>query len=376
VRVANLAHAAFCADCGARLSVAPPDNVSIALSKPSFSAADQNLTSIERRQLTVLFCDLVGSTALSSRLDPEDLRDVIGAYHRCIADTVEPLGGFVARYMGDGALVYFGYPQAFEDSAEGAVRAALELVSNVAKLNVLAERLSVRIGIATGLVVVGELVNAGAAREQTALGETPNLAARLQAIAKPDTVVIAETTRRLVGGLFEYRDLGAQQLKGFAAPWRLAGHRPGTVSSPIQCAHDSARPPLIAAIAMRAPDRSCSGLGLLLIAGRKFAKVWRVVLVRRRRIGKSRLVQALVSHLGEQPHAHLEFRCSVNYANSPLYPVVALLPTVIGWSEWMGTSQAEKLDAFCARHSLPTSEALPLLAVTLASASDRCALHR
>ena len=190
------------------------DKVPIARSEQGLSAADQSLLpSVERRQLTVLFCDLVGSTSMSSRLDPEELRDVIAAYYRCIADTVERLGGFVARYMGDGALVYFGYPHAFEDNAERAVRAALALVSNVAELHVLAERLNVRIGIATGLVVVGELVNAGAAREQTALGDTPNLAARLQAIAKPDTIVIADSTRRLVGSLFEYRDLGAVALK-------------------------------------------------------------------------------------------------------------------------------------------------------------------
>ena len=234
---ANLAHATFCADCGARLVAAPADNATTALRETGPSAAEPTLPAVERRQLTVLFCDLVGSTALSSRLDPEELRDVIGAYHRCIADTVEPFGGFVARYMGDGALVYFGYPHAFEDSAERAVRAALALVSNVTGLNVLAERLHVRIGIATGLVVVGELVNAGAAREQTALGETPNLAARLQAIAKPDTVVIADATRRLVGGLFEYRDLGAVALSGFAdavGAWQV--DRRGAIPAPLHCA--------------------------------------------------------------------------------------------------------------------------------------------
>ena len=244
---ANLAHATFCADCGANLRAARSDKVPIARSETSPSAADQSLPSVERRQLTVLFCDLVGSTSMSSRLDPEELREVIGAYHRCIANTVEGLGGFVARYMGDGALVYFGYPHAFEDSAERAVRAALALVTKVTELHVLAEHLNVRIGIATGLVVVGELVNAGAAREQTALGETPNLAARLQAIAKPGAVVIADTTRRLVGRLFEYRDLGAVALSGFAhtvGAWQVIGEER---SRRRFSAHDSSQgPPAIA----------------------------------------------------------------------------------------------------------------------------------
>src|SRR6476469_3449472 len=180
----------------------------------------------ERRQLTVLFCDLVGSTALSTRLDPEDLREIIGAYHRCVAETVEAFDGFVARYMGDGALVYFGYPNAHEDNAERAVRAALALSRNVANLRTRNEPLSTRIGIATGLVIVGELVSAGSTREQTALGQTPNLAARLEAAAMPDTVVIADNTRRLAGERFGYQGLGLLTLKGFDDPvraWRVVG---------------------------------------------------------------------------------------------------------------------------------------------------------
>jgi class 3 adenylate cyclase len=166
----------------------------------------------ERRQLTVMFCDLVGSTALSARLDPEDLRAIIGAYHRCVAEVVEGFGGFVARYMGDGVLVYFGYPQAHEDDAERAMRCGLAVVDRVPQLR-LAEELHTRIGIATGLVVVG-----GEIVEHDVVGETPNLAARLQALAEPDTVVIAASTRRLTGDLFEYRDLGEIELKGIAGP--------------------------------------------------------------------------------------------------------------------------------------------------------------
>src|SRR6202043_1263669 len=171
----------------------------------------------ERRQLTVMFCDLVGSTTLSARLDPEDLREIIGAYQRCCAVQVELSGGFVAKYMGDGVLAYFGYPQAHEDDAERAVRAGLALVEAVPKLTTAAgSPLHVRVGIATGLVVVGDLIRAGAAQGRAVVGETPNLAARLQALAEPDTVVIAESTRKLLGNLFELQDLGARDLKGIA----------------------------------------------------------------------------------------------------------------------------------------------------------------
>jgi class 3 adenylate cyclase len=177
------------------------------------AAADAASVSAERRQVTVMFSDLVGSTALSARMDPEDLREVISAYQKCIADTVQRFGGFVAKYMGDGVLIYFGYPQAHEDDAERAVRAGLELVAAVGVLKT-HEPLQTRVGIATGLVVVGDLIGSGGSQEQAIVGETPNLAARLQGIAEPDNVVIAESTRRLVGNLFQLDNLGAQDLKG------------------------------------------------------------------------------------------------------------------------------------------------------------------
>jgi class 3 adenylate cyclase len=164
-----------------------------------------------------MFCDLVGSTALSARLDPEDLRGIIAAYHRCCAELVERNGGFVAKYMGDGVLAYFGYPGAHEDDAERALRAGLALIEAVPKLKTAAAApLKVRVGIATGLVVVGDLIGAGAAQEQAVVGETANLAARLQALAEPGAVVISVSTRRLTGGLFEYRDLGTAPLEGLA----------------------------------------------------------------------------------------------------------------------------------------------------------------
>jgi class 3 adenylate cyclase len=175
----------------------------------------------ERRQLTVMFCDLVGSTALSARLDPEDLRGIIGAYQRSCAALIERNGGFVAKYMGDGVLAYFGYPQAHEHDAERAVHAGLAIVEAAPKLvTASGSPLHVRVGIATGLVVVGDVVGSGEAQERGIVGETPNLAARLQGIAEPGTVVIAEGTRRLLGNLFELRDLGAKDLKGIAAPAR------------------------------------------------------------------------------------------------------------------------------------------------------------
>jgi class 3 adenylate cyclase len=173
----------------------------------------------ERRQLTVMFCDLVGSTAMSARLDPEDMREVVGSYHRLCADLIAKAGGFVAKYMGEGLLAYFGYPQAHEHDAERAVQAGLALAEAMPKLKTAAGvPLQVRVGIATGLVVVGDLIGSGEAQERGIVGETPNLAARLQALAEPNMVVIAEGTRRLLGDLFELGDLGPKDLKGIACP--------------------------------------------------------------------------------------------------------------------------------------------------------------
>jgi class 3 adenylate cyclase len=171
-------------------------------------------SAVGRRQLTVMFCDLVGSTALAARLDPEDLREVIAAYHRAVAEIVAGFDGFVAKYMGDGVLIYFGYPRAHEDDAERAIRAGLGVIDAVGRLDVKSVELQARVGIATGLVVVGDLIGEGSAQEQSVVGETPNLAARLQALAEPDAVVIAAGTRRLVGDLFEYR-AGLSAVFGF-----------------------------------------------------------------------------------------------------------------------------------------------------------------
>ena len=170
--------------------------------EPAARAEQKPQDTAERRQVTVMFSDLVGSTALSAHMDPEDLREVISAYQKSVAETVRRFGGFVAKYMGDGVLVYFGYPQAHEDDAERAVRAGLEAVAAVTALKSPAS-LQTRVGIATGMVVVGDLIGSGEAQERGIVGETPNLAARLQALAEPSTVVIAEGTRKLLGNLFD-----------------------------------------------------------------------------------------------------------------------------------------------------------------------------
>ena len=199
----------------------------------------------ERRHLTVMFCDLVGSTALSTKLDPEDLRVVIGAYHKCVAATVARFDGFVAKYMGDGVLMYFGYPQAHEDDAERSVRTGLALITAVSALQSPVP-LQVRVGIATGLVVVGDMIGSGEAQERGIVGETPNLAARLQGVAEPNMVVIAEGTRRLLGNLFELEDLGPKDLKGITG----AGASLGGGSREFR------RKPFRGAARLR-PDRPC-----------------------------------------------------------------------------------------------------------------------
>ena len=271
----------------------------------------------ERRQLTVMFCDLVGSTPLSARLDPEDLRGIIGAYHRCVAETVEGLGGFVARYMGDGALIYFGYPQAHEDDAERATRCGLALVDRVVQLDQ-GEELHARVGIATGLVVVvGEVV------EHDVAGDTPNLAARLQASAEPDSVVVAASTRRLTGDLFEYRDLGEIELKGITGPvlaWQAL--RQSAVASRFEALRVPHLTPLVARdeeidLLLRRWTQAKSGEGrVVLISGEPG-------------IGKSRLVAELAQRLEPEPHIRLRHFCSPHHADSALYPFIAQLERAV-----------------------------------------------
>src|SRR5262245_20171334 len=221
----NPARTNFCADCGANLTSrngAFPAERSVKSRRPAETEA-------ERRHLTVMFCDLVGSTVLATELDPEDLAGVIRRFQAVCMGAVEHVGGHIARFMGDGILAYFGYPQAYEDDAERAVRAGLDLVAKISRLLLpSSEPLQVRVGIATGLVVVGDTLGENPAQEQAAVGITPNLAARLQALAEPNTVLVAESTQRLLGNVFVYEAAGPHQLKGFAQPvlaWRVVGER-------------------------------------------------------------------------------------------------------------------------------------------------------
>ena len=313
-------------------------------------------SSAERRQLTVMFSDLVGSTALSARLDPEDLREVIGAYHQCVAETIGKFDGFVAKYMGDGVLAYFGYPSAHEDDAERAIRAGLGVIEAVAGLNVRSVQLLARVGIATGLVVVGDLIGEGSAQEQSVVGETPNLAARLQALAEPDTVVIAASTRRLVGDLFEYRDLGAVEVKGIAAPtpvWQVL--RPSTVASRFEALHGSALSPLIGRdeeidLLLRRWGRAKAGSGqVVLISGEPG-------------IGKSRITAALKGHFRAEPHLRLRYFCSPYHQDSALFPFIEQLERASGFArDDPPAARLRKLERLLARAE-PSDEDLALLA--------------
>jgi class 3 adenylate cyclase len=290
----------------------------------AFTPARGAYGEVERRQLTVMFCDLVGSTPLSTRFDPEDLREIVGAYHRCVADTVARFAGFVAKYMGDGVLVYFGYPEAHEDDAERAVRAGLAVIDAVRGLAA-PEPLNVRLGIASGLVVVGDLIGTGAAQERGVVGETPNLAARLQALAKPGTLVIADTTRRQIGALFEIEDLGPQPLAGFAKPqhaWRVLSES-GVVSR-FEALRSEVTP-------LIGRDEE---LELLLRRWRQAnAGEGRVVLLSGEPgIGKSRLGAALSERIARDPHTRLRYFCSAHYQDSALYPFITQLERAAGFA--------------------------------------------
>ena len=312
----------------------------------------------ERRHVTVMFSDLVGSTALAARMDPEDLREVISAYQKCVAETVQRFGGFVAKYMGDGVLVYFGYPQAHEDDAERSVRAALELIAAVAALRTGAP-LQSRVGIATGLVVVGDLIGSaiGAAQEQAVVGETPNLAARLQAAALPGTITIDQTTRRLLGGLFEYRDLGGIEAKGFAN--RVQAYevvRRSTVESRFKALR-TASTPLVGReeeieLLMRRWEQAKSGDGCaVLIAGEPG-------------IGKSRIAETIVQRLGGELQTRLRFFCSPHHQDSALYPSITQLERAAGFRrEDSAEQRLAKLEAVVlAQGDSAVSEFVPLLA--------------
>jgi class 3 adenylate cyclase/tetratricopeptide (TPR) repeat protein len=310
-----------------------------------------------RRQLTIMFCDLVGSTALSTRLDPEDMHEIVGAYQRCCADLITGASGFIARYMGDGILAYFGYPQAHEHDAERAIRAGLALVEAVPKLKTAAGvPLQVRVGIATGLVVVGEHGAGGDAQEQGVVGETPNLAARLQALADLGAVVISSGTRRLTGGLFDYRDLGTVELKGFAEAvqaWQVLG------ASNTESRFEALRArttPLVNRVEeidllLRRWEQAKGGEGaVVLISGEPG-------------IGKSRIAETIIERVSGEPHTHLRQLCSPHHQDTALYPSIAQLERAAGFRRDDTEEQRlAKLEAVLAQATVRLGESVPLLA--------------
>jgi class 3 adenylate cyclase/tetratricopeptide (TPR) repeat protein len=323
----------------------------------------------ERRQISVMFCDLVGSTALSARLDPEDLRSVIGAYHACIANVIGRYEGNIARYMGDGLLAYFGYRQAHEDDAELATHAGLALVDAVAKLPSTVE-LQIRVGIATGMVVVGDLLGEGAAREQAVVGETPNLAARLQTLAEPGTVLICPCTRQLTGGHFDYRDVGPLTLKGWAKPipvWQVLG--PSGVASRFEAMHKTKLPPLFG----REEE-----IELL-------SRRWRhavqeegraVVLTGEPGIGKSHIALALDEQLRSEPHVRLRYYCSAHHTNSALFPFIGQIERATGFKRSdTAAEKLSKLDALVAQTTANPEHVAVLANLCALPAGDHDRLH-
>ena len=314
-------------------------------------AVPHPLDSAERRQVTVMFSDLVGSTELAARMDPEDLRDVISAYQQCVSGTVQRYDGFVAKYMGDGVLVYFGYPRAHEDDTDRAVRAGLELIAAVTALKSRAS-LQSRVGIATGLVVVGDLIGSGDAQERGIVGETPNLAARLQGIAQPNTVVIADGTRRLLGNLFELQDLGPTDLKGIAGPVRAwAALRASSVESRFEALHTTGLIALVgreeeSELLLRRWSRAKAGEGQVVLLSGEAG------------IGKSRLTAALLENLATEPHTRLRYFCSPQHTDSPLYPIIGQMERAAGLAhDDKLQARFDKLDALLAQTSTSTQDA-------------------
>jgi class 3 adenylate cyclase len=312
----------------------------------------------ERRQLTVMFVDLVDSTALAARLDPEEMAEVLRTYQRAVAGAIARFEGHVAKYMGDGVLAYFGYPRAHEDEAERAVRAGLAAVHSLGSAH--AETLAARVGIATGPVVVGELIGEGTAREETVVGDTPNLAARLQTLAEPGTVVISARTRELIGGLFELAELGVQISKGFPVPvraWRVVGE--GAAESRFEALHGAGLTPLVGreheiGLLLEHWERAKEGEGQV------------VLLTGEPGIGKSRLVRALRGRLENEPHMALSHYCSPHHQTSPLYPVIGLLERAAGFAaDDSAATRLDKLEALLALSSDDVTAVAPLLAALL-----------
>ncbi len=360
----NLPSAKFCGECGTPLPGQTPVPKSSQVDRQLDKKEDKAAPEAERRQLTVMFCDLVGSTTLSEQLDPEELRDVVRAYPEACAEVIDSYDGSIAQYLGDGLLVYFGYPLAHEDDAQRAVRAGLEIVVAVHELPLLKTRLQqtlqVRVGIHSGLVVVGEM-GGGKRRDTTALGETPNIAARLQAIAEPNTLVISSSTYRLAEGLFECHNLGLPPLKGISTPIEVYQViRESDVRSRFDLAVTKGLTPLVG----REQE-----VGLLLEHWEQ-AKEGRgqvVLLCGEPGIGKSRLVQVLKEQLSRETHVRIESRCSPYYQNSAFYPVIDHLQRLLFRREDSPEEKLGKLEVALvgAQHAVPLQETVPLFASLL-----------
>ena len=319
----------------------------------------------ERRQITVMFCDLVGSTALSTTLDPEDLRDVMAAYQRATALIIERYDGHVAQYLGDGLMIYFGWPVAHEDAAVRAVRASGEIIESVKDVSA-PKQMQVRIGIATGPVVVGETGAGDAAVPKAAVGETPNVAARMQGLAGPDEIVIAPTTHTLAGAAFDYEDLGEQNLKGIAEPlraWRVV--RESAAEGRFEARTGGGLAPLVG---------RASEIALLLErwAQAKDGDGQVVLLSGEPGIGKSRIVQAVREHFADEPHTPLRYQCYPYYTNTAFYPIIAQLERAAGFTrEDPPASRLDKLEALLAQGTEDVREAAPLVAALLSLPVDR-----
>jgi class 3 adenylate cyclase len=285
-------------------------------------------------------------------MDPEDLREVISAYQKSVADTVQRFDGFVAKYMGDGVLVYFGYPQAHEDDAERAVRAGLQLVAAVGELKTSRTPLQTRVGIATGLVVVGDLIGSGEAQERGIVGETPNLAARLQAIADPNSVILSESTRKLLGNLFELKDLGASDLKGISGPVRAwTALRPSSVESRFEALHAGGLTELVGReeeldLLLRRWTKAKTGEGQVVLLSGEAG------------IGKSRLTAALLERLATEPHTRLRYYCSPQHTDSALHPIIGQMERAAGVAHGDPAQvKLDKLDTLLAQTSTSRQDA-------------------
>jgi class 3 adenylate cyclase len=330
---------------------------------PPASAAPQ----AERRQLTVLFADLVGSTALSSRLDPEEMSEVLRAYQNTVTGEIARVDGHVAKLMGDGVLAYFGWPRADEDDVERAVRAGLAITGAVGRLATPGggEPLKARVGIATGLVVVGDLVGEGAAREEAVVGETPNLAARLQGAAAPGAVVIADGTRRLLGEVFELHPLGPTRLKGFARPvaaFRVLGERPA--GSRFEARRPGLLPPMVGrdqelALVLERWRQAVAGEGQA------------VLLVGEAGIGKSRLVRAVLDAVEGEEHAALRYQCSPYHTGTALWPVARQLAFAAGLEPVdSAAARLDKLETLLRQGADDIGEVAPAVAALLGIDAD------